>query len=196
MKNHYKRATMAALFLLVASSVAWGQQTGQTGQGQNGCQIDGQQLKALFDEVRQLRQELRKVSLDTHRLLFLSDQYARQQAKVDGLNKEVERLKTQLGNVDDLSKDEEAVKELETALNETNDPKARVQLVQAHAVFKSALEKQRKQLEEFVVNTRQKLQQTEVNLQEEQEKLSGFKQEMDKLNQELDRLAVDRDRKK
>ncbi|HKX32280.1 MAG TPA: hypothetical protein VJ302_31625 [Blastocatellia bacterium] len=195
-KNYLIVFPATVVLLCAAFSVSFAQQTAPSTPSPNNCPIDGQQLKTLLEEMRLLRQEVRQISLKTHRLLSVSDQYARKQARVDSLTREIDRLKSQLGNVDDTAKDEEALKEIETALNETFEPKARAQLIQAHAVFKSALEKQKKRNEEFIATTREKLQQLEVKLGEEQGELSSLKDEMNKLNQELDRLAVERQNRK
>jgi DNA repair exonuclease SbcCD ATPase subunit len=198
-KNQLYRLAAILVCLLAASSVSWAQQPASPAKppapASNNCQVDGQQLKMLFDEVRQLRRDLRKISVDTHRLLAVSDQHSRQQARVDALTREIERLKSQLSSVEDTGKDEEALKEIETALNETGDPRARAQLVQAHAVFKSTLDKQKRRNEEFIASGRTKLQQLEYKLVEEQERLSGLRDEMERLNRELDRLAVERGNK-
>jgi len=148
---------------------------------------EAQLLRTLIDEVRQLRVASQRNSLNLHRAQTLTDRMARQQTRVESLAEEIEQLKTQVQQSLDTSRDEDEMKELEAAINDTADTQQRAVLIQSYNGMKRAIERQREYARQEAERSRSRQQQLEIALRAEQSKLAELQDQFDALEREFEK---------
>ncbi len=148
---------------------------------------EAQLLRALIDEVRQLRAVTQRNNLNLYRARVLADRLARQQTCVESLTEEIEQLKARIQQSLDTSRDEDEMKELEAAINETVDPQQRAILIQSYNSVKRAIERQREYARQEADRSRSRQQQLEIALRAEQAKLGELQEQLDTVEREFDK---------
>ncbi len=151
---------------------------------------DAQLLRALLDEVRQLRLIVQKTGLQQHRLQILLEQIAQQKTRVENLQQELEQVRTQIRADSDLNRFDEDLKEFETAYQETTDPTTRAQMQQAYGALKRSVERQRKQAQEELQRLAEQERRWQQQLFQEQAKLTDLEQQLQALTNDLAQLAT------
>jgi len=148
---------------------------------------EAQLLRTLIDEVRQLRAVSQRNSLNLHRAQMLTDRMARQQTRVESLTEEIEQLKTQIQQSLDTSRDDDEMKELEAAINDTADQQQRAVLIQSYNGMKRAIERQREYARQEAERNRSRQQQLEIALRAEQARLAELQDQFDALEREFEK---------
>ncbi len=180
-------ALCALLIALLAGTQALAQAPAATPAAPVASSPEAQLLRALLDEVRQMRLALQRASINTHRAQRLTERLARQQNRVDSLAEEVEQLKTLIQQTQDTAREEDELKELEATINETPDPQARAQLAQSYTILKRSLARQKEYARQEADRHRERQQQLEATLRQEQSRLAELQDQLDAIERELDK---------
>ncbi len=192
------KTTFFANALLISLAIAAGvmAQT-QPSASSSGLTPETQLLRALLDEQRALREEVRQLravilrtNITTYRAQKLTDQLAQQQNHVDGLAEQIEQLKAQTQQSLEVSGDEQELRDLEAAI-QAADPQTRPQLMQVYESLKRSLERQREYAQQEVVQNRIRQQQLEALLQNEQSRLAEIREQLEALDRDLDKQLAD-----
>lgn len=139
-------------------------------------------LRALLDEVRELRLALRRMTAVTYRFQSALDRVRSQQARVDAMTREVDGVRLQLSNMRaSRTQLEERAKELEERLRQEQDAKLRAALEVQLKEFRRILSLQASQEERH----REREAQLTTQLQTEQFKLGEINSLLDSLEREL-----------
>ncbi len=152
---------------------------------------EAQLLRALLDEVRQLRQSLQRATLNQYRAQLLTGQLARQQARVESLTEEVEQLRAAQQQSYDARRDQEELQELEAAFQREPNPAAREQLRQSYLGLQRALTRQQEDARQEAERQRQRQQQLEINLRAEQARLAELQEQLDAVAREFDKPSTE-----
>ncbi|HEX8999278.1 MAG TPA: hypothetical protein VGB07_05230 [Blastocatellia bacterium] len=152
---------------------------------------DVQLLRAILEETRLTRITLQRVYISTYRGQMLTERLARQQARVDSLNEEITQLKSLVQQAQDVSRDEDELKDLLATINETADAQQRVALIQSYNSLKRALERQREYARQEAERSSERQQQLETLLRAEQAKLAELQEQLDALDHEFEKLLND-----
>jgi len=143
---------------------------------------EGVLLRALVDEVRQLRLTLQRTSLAAYRLQVVFERQRLQQGRVDSATRELQTLRLQIDNAK-FSRTQfvERAKETQEQLDQEQDQKRRNMLEQQLKEFKIIMSTQSQQDERQ--RDREVLLTTQV--QAEQLKLDDLTNQLDNLEREL-----------
>ena len=152
---------------------------------------EAQLLRALLEEVRQLRATVQHLSVINYRAQRFAEQLARQQNRVDSLTEELAQVKTQIQQALDTSRDEEELRRLEADIANAPNPQMRAQLEQVYASLKTSIERQREYTRQEAERNRARQQQLEVALQTEQGRLAEVRDHLDALDRDFDRQLGD-----
>lgn len=152
---------------------------------------DVQLLRAILEETRLTRITLQRVYISAYRGQMLTERLARQQARVDSLNEEITQLKSLVQQAQDVSRDEDELKDLLANINETADAQQRAALIQSYNSLKRALERQREYARQEAERSRERQQQLETLLRAEQTKLAELQEQLDALDHEFEKLLND-----
>lgn len=187
-----KLTLMTQLFLtfallLLVSLTALAQQPVTATPSPANASSDSQLLRALLEEVHLLRLEIQKTSINTWRAQAISERISKQQGLVDRLHEESEQLKQQIQSAQDLSREQDDLNELETAINHTPDSNTRAQLTQAYDTMKRSFERRKQYAQEQVQQLSQRQMQIEQTLQVEQSRLAELQEQRDTLDRELEK---------
>jgi chromosome segregation ATPase len=143
-------------------------------------------LRALLDEVRQLRVVLQRTTVVTQRFQSTLERVRSQQARVDVLTREIEGVRLQLSNTEFARKQsEERAKELEERLSQEQDARLHAALESQSREFSRTLNLQAAQEE----RQREREAQLTAQLQIEQLKLGEINSRLDSLERELADLS-------
>lgn len=185
-----------ALFISLAFAAGVMAQT-PTPASSSGLTPDTQLLRALLEEQRALREEVRQLravilrsNITTYRAQRLTDQLVQQQSRVDGLAEEIEQLKAQTQQSLERSSDEQELRDLEAAI-QVADPQTRPQLMQVYESLKRSLERQREYAQQEVAQNRIRQQQLEALLNNEQIRLADIREQLEALDRDLDKQLAD-----
>lgn len=152
---------------------------------------DVQLLRGILEETRLTRITLQRVYISAYRGQMLTERLARQQARVDSLNEEITQLKSLVQQAQDISRDEDELKDLLATINETADAQQRAALIQSYNSLKRALERQREYARQEAERSRERQQQLETLLRAEQTKLAELQEQLDALDHEFEKLLND-----
>lgn len=192
MLTKMKQVLALGLFSLALCASAFAQPAAASGNAtQLAATPEAQLLRALLDEVRQLRISLQRTNINTYRAQSLTGQLARQQNRVETLTEEIVQLKTQILQSQDTSRDEGELKELEITINETSDSATRAQLLQSYAGFKRSLARQREQAQQEAERQRTRQQQLEATLQQERARLLELQEQLEALDREFEKQITE-----
>lgn len=178
------------LLLITFSIGAFAQQTGTTAASPAAASPEAQLLRALLDEVRQLRAAMQRTNLNLHRAQMLTGQLARQQNRVNSLAEEIEQLKIQVQQSLDTSRDEDEMKEMEASIGEA-DPQTRAPMIQTYNSMKRTIARQRElaRTEAERMQARQTL--LENTFRMEQAKLGELQEQLDAIDREFERQMAE-----
>ncbi len=176
---------------LLTGAGALAQQPAAAPQPPTASSPEAQLLRALLEEVRQLRIALQRANINTHRAQMLTERLARQQSRVDSLIEEIEQTKALIQQSQDTSRDEDELKDLEATINETPDPQTRAQLVQSYAALKRSLIRQREYARQEAEQSRERQAQLEATLRQEQARLAELQDQLDAVYRELDQQITE-----
>ncbi len=151
---------------------------------------EAQLLRALLDEVRQLRTILQQTTVGNVRARLLTEQVAKQQTRVDTLAEEIHQLKALIAQAQDNTRGEEELQELEIQIRETADTPERNRLLQSYAAFKRALERERATLKKEAAEHQTRQMQLEQTLRFEQARLADLQNQLETLDRDLEKLAT------
>ena len=179
------------LLCLALASNAFAQQSAPPTAQSIAPSPEAQLLRALLDEVRQLRQATQRATLNQHRAQLLTGQLARQQARVESLTEEVEQLKAAQQHSYDAHRDQEELQELEAAFQREPNPAVREQLRQNYLGLQRALTRQQEDARQEAERQRQRQQQLEINLSAEQARLAELQEQLDTLAREFDKPSTE-----
>lgn len=152
---------------------------------------DVQLLRAILEETRLTRITLQRVYISAYRGQMLTERLARQQARVDSLNEEITQQKSLVQQAQDVSRDEDELKDLLATINETADAQQRAALIQSYNSLKRALERQREYARQEAERSRERQQELEVVLRTEQAKLAELQEQLDALDRDFDKQLND-----
>jgi hypothetical protein len=152
---------------------------------------EAQLLRALLDEVRQLRIELKRAQLATYRANLLADRLKQQQSRVDGLTEEIAQLKAQLQQEISNGREEEQLRELEAAINQASDSVTRTQLTQTYEDLKRTIQWQKEYARQDAARSSARQHMLEATLRVEQEKLAEIQDQLDTLDRELEKQTLE-----
>jgi hypothetical protein len=186
---------IAVLFLVSAQSTP--AQSGATVEPSAKEPNEARVLRVLLDEMRQLRLTLETFNLRQLRSTIVQERVRRQEGRIETLNSDLEKSRKQIrdlttrGGYDD---ELEELKEVETAIKETNDECARAQLTQDYARLKHALERRKKADSEALERLRLLEPQLNTQLQTELDRLAELDSQLEGLERELDQQIAEAER--
>jgi predicted nucleic acid-binding Zn-ribbon protein len=173
------RALVCLLFLLCSLSFPLAAQEREAAPPAK----DDAVLRALLDEVRQLRIALQRSQLGLYRAQLVIERLRVQQQRVDRLTEELEGVKEELSNLKlSLPGMEEMLKDLEGQLAREPDPQRRSQLAEQVRGFKLSME-QRAPHEQRLSERQNDL---NMKLQVEQAKLAELNNKLEEWEKELE----------
>jgi len=161
------------------------------------AQTEAQLLRALLNEVRQLRLTLQKSSIRQLRSTLILDRMRRRQDLIDIFDMEINDVRAEIRDLTAEGRYDEhldEIKDYETAINETNDYKERAELVQEQARMKRALERRKKMDGEQLERCREREREIERVLKTEREALADLLYQMETLEREMDRQLATAER--
>ncbi len=142
-----------------------------------------QMLRALLDEVRQLRLALQRNNLTAYRAQILLERLRAQQERVDRLTRELEAVRNEMVESKPYQAQmTEMLKGIETRLNQEADSVRRSELEMEQRMLKAQLEQQAQRNE----RQREREAQLMAQLQIEQTKLEELNSRLDALENELE----------
>lgn len=185
-----KRFLASAFIILVLCGIGEASSFAQTSSGETSSgQSDSQTIKALLDEVRQLRLVLQRNSLATYRAQVTLERLKFQQARVDQLFKEQADLQNRIKEVErNLPVLSNQAGELEKLLAVAATPTERNEREMMIRAIKGELENEKQRLQDW----REREPQIAARLQTEQAKLAELNDNLDKLERELESAAADK----
>lgn len=185
-----KRLLASAFIILVLYGIGEANSFAQTSSGETSTgQSDSQTIKALLDEVRQLRLVLQRNSLATYRAQVTLERLKFQQARVDQLFKEQADLQNRIKEVErNLPVLSNQAGELEKLLAVAATPTERNEREMMIRAIKGELENEKQRLQDW----RKREPQIAARLQTEQAKLAELNDNLDKLERELESAAADK----
>ncbi|MEK6323714.1 MAG: hypothetical protein AABN33_18895 [Acidobacteriota bacterium] len=143
---------------------------------------DGQLLRSLIDEVRQLRLAIERSNLSAYRVQIAIERMRLQQGRVDAIARDLENVRLQLSNMKMSRAQAEArVKDLEDLMNNEADTARKAPLERQYKEAKRNLDAQGKWEEQ----QRERETQLNIRLQEEGAKLADVNNRLDVLEREL-----------
>ena len=148
---------------------------------------DGQVLRALLTEIRELRMTLQRVNVKAYRMQIGLERLRQQQSRVDQFARELTEVRMTVAEaVANRPRMAERLKEMEARLGQETDPALRANLDAECKDFKYNLEQLASSLEQ------QRARETELLrvLQEEQDKLDQINAQLDGLSRELEREQI------
>jgi chromosome segregation ATPase len=169
--------------VLLATTLTFGQSTSNP--------TDSQTLQALLQEVRQLRQDLRTVTVTTERAQIILSRLQAQQAAVTSAQREHDAARSRLTQAQRRSKEiESQMKYYTDQDSEDKTPNAtdRQNIEDMIGRLKSTLEDATADEQDAQSNEMQ----TKDKLQIEQSKLSALQDELDQIDKGLEELANQR----
>ena len=179
-----KRSPLPVVGLLVAlcflgTAIGLAQSGGSTDAQQGG---ERQTLRALLDEVHQLRLALQRTNLSTARVQLAFERIRLQMGRVDALSREVESTRAQLAGLRDFrSQAAERVKIWEEQMGRETDAGHRAQIERQLSLNKQNLAAQVQREEQL----RDREVQLGAQLQVEQSKLSDLEGQLGNLEREM-----------
>jgi chromosome segregation ATPase len=171
----------AAAFFVVATTVS-----GQTGSPPGPSRDDDRQvLRALLDEVRQLRLALQRANVVSHRLRVALERIRLQQARVDSLTRALEGVRSRLTDLKAARPQmEDQIKYAEDVMSGTADPTRRAELEQQIKEMRGRLSVWAREEEQ----ARNREGELSSELQAEQTKLNDLHNRLDYMERELESL--------
>jgi hypothetical protein len=148
-------------------------------------------LRAIYDELRQLRALVQQTTIGALRARLLTEQLARQQYRVDALSEEINQLKTLIALAADDKRGEDDLQEMELRIRESADQQERARLMGDYAALKRANERERAALKKEAVEHHEKQLQLETTLRLEQGKLAELQGQLEVLDRELERMSAE-----
>lgn len=149
---------------------------------------EAQLLRAILEELRVQRATLQRTYVNAYRGQLLTERFARQQARVDALGEEIAQLKSVVQQAQEAaSHEEDDLKDLLAAINETTDPQQRAAHIQSYNNLKRLLERQREYARQEAERNRERQQQIEASLRVEQVKLAELQEQLDALDREFEK---------
>jgi chromosome segregation ATPase len=151
-------------------------------------------LRALVDGMRQLRLTLEMYNLRQLRSTLVLERLKRQDARVETLNSDLKTTRKQIrelvaaGRYND---EHQELKEVETAISETDDQCARAQFTQEYNRLKHALERRKKTDIEELERQRALETQIDTQLQTEQARFEDLNSQLEALEREMDQQIAE-----
>ena len=189
--SRLKLTSALCLLCLALAGSAFAQQNAPPNSPNLAPSPEAQLLRALLDEVRQLRQTMQRATFNQYRTQTLTGQLARQQARVESLTEEVEQLKAAQQQSYDARRDQEELQELETAFQREPNSALREQLRQNYLSMQRALTRQQEDLHQDAERQRQRQSQLEINLRTEQARLAELQEQLDAVAREFDKPSTE-----
>ena len=152
---------------------------------------EAQLLKALLDEVRQLRLAVQHNSLSQHRSQILLERIGRQQDRLENLSADLEQLRTQMQELANPDRYEAELREMEEAIKATTDPQTRAALIQAYEGLKRSLAQQRQADQQELQRQQERERKLDGQLRMEQARLAELQEQLEAVERELDRQVAD-----
>lgn len=175
-----KRAVLLFASVCCLVSVIWGAQSGGTaGTPPDG---EGQTLRALLDEVRQLRLALQRTSSTATRVTLAFERMRLQRGRLDTLLREVESVRAQLLSVRDaLAQAADRTKELEELTGQTSEASMRARFERQLTMSKQVLTAHTRREEQL----RERDTQLTAQIQIEQARFGELEDHLTNLEREL-----------
>jgi activator of HSP90 ATPase len=146
-------------------------------------------LKALLEEVRELRRTIERNNLRQLQAQILLKGIEKQQGHVANMSLELDQLRAHIQDLSNIGRHDETLKEAENAIREAVDPQSRALLTQAYEDLRKSLERQKKLDQQELENRRERDRQLEAQLRTEQAKLAELQEQLAALERELDKQA-------
>jgi chromosome segregation ATPase len=175
--TRYYLLCLAVLFFIAPARAQTGKPTEPAQPG------DGQLLRALLDEVRQLRIAIERSNLGAYRVQIAIERMRLQQGRVDSVARDLENVRLQLSNMRmSRAQTEARLKDMEDKMNDETETARKAQLDRQYKEAKQNMDAQAKWEEQ----TRERETQLSIRLQEEQGKLSEVNNRLDTLERQLE----------
>jgi chromosome segregation ATPase len=191
MTMKYRAALLVYLALLWPAHLAHAQQSAAPAPLAAEAHLDAQLLRALLEEVRQLRLAVQKGSLSQHRSQLLLERIARQQDRVEGLNAEIEQVREQLQVLSQPGRYDEELKGMEEAISRARNPQERARLEEAYDALKRSLEEQRQADQKELERQRERERALAARLQTEQARLAELQEQLEAIEREMDKQVAE-----
>lgn len=175
-----KRAVVLLCAVCCLATIIWGAQSASPADVLQGS--EKQTLRALLDEVHQLRLALQRTSSTTTRAQLAFERMRLQRGRLDTLLREVDAVRSQLLSLRDaMAQASERVKELEELTGQTSETTLRARFERQLNVSKQALNSHTRREEQL----REREAQLTAQLQTEQAKLTELEDQLVTLEREL-----------
>lgn len=148
-------------------------------------------LRAIVEEVRQLRVLLQQTMISSLRARILTEQLAKQQNRVETLTEEINQTKALISQAQESQHGEDDLQEMETQIRECADPQECARLRQSYATLKRALERERAQAKQEAEKSYGRQMQLENLLRGEQAKLAELQGQLEDMDREMEKLATE-----
>lgn len=180
---------MASAILSLSFTIVFG----QSAQPQPSASCDQSALlKALLDEVRELRTTIQRNGLAQYRATLLADAIAKQRTLVGTISLELDRVRGEIRDLADQNDEDKELAESEAAYRAAT-PEARPVMEQALAALKRSVERQKQQAQRELTHLQVSEQQLNQRLLAEQAKLTSLEDEVKALERDLSLLpSLDR----
>lgn len=176
---HLRAVASLAAICFLATAIGWAQTGSPALSTPDG---ERQTLKALLDEVHQLRVALQRSGVNTARVQLTFERMRLQMGRVDSLSRELEGVRAQLLNVrENRAQAAERIKDWEEQINQTADAARRAQLERQLNLTKQGLSSQSRREDQL----RERETQLGGQLQLEQVKLGELESQLGNLEREL-----------
>lgn len=175
---------LAALFFVAGCACVAAKAQAPVTSKRESAADEGQVLKALLTEVRELRMTLQRVNVKAYRMQIGLERLRQQQARVDQFSRELAEVRMNLAEATaNRPRMAERLKEMEARLSQETDPTGRANLDAECKDFKYNLEQLTTSLEQ------QRSRESELSgiLQEEQDRLAQINAQLDSLSSEFER---------
>jgi hypothetical protein len=180
----FKRAVVLLFAVCCLVTVIWGAQQQQSGSPSADILPGGerQTLRALLDEVHQLRLALQRANLTSTRAQLAFERMRLQRARLDTLLREVESVRSQLLSLREaLAQTTDRIKETVEQIVQTPEAALRARLERQLTLSKQVLHSQTRREEQF----RERETQLAAQVQIEQAKLGELEEQLGNLEREL-----------
>jgi chromosome segregation ATPase len=175
-----KRAAALSCAICCLVTIIWGAQSGGASSGAQGS--EGHTLRALLEEVHQLRLTLQRTSLNTTRAQLAFERMRLQRSRLDVLLREVESVRAQRDSVREaLAQAGDRFKELEEQTGHASDAALRARFERQLGLSKQVLNAHARREEQL----RERDAQLNAQLQAEQAKLGELEDQLANLEREL-----------
>lgn len=173
-------AGLLCLIAILVTNLAFSQISESAKSGPAGGE---ETVKALLNEVRELRLALQKTSLNGYRAQLIGERIRTQQERVDRMTNQFEEVHSEMTGLQvEIPPQLEQLREVENRLRQEQNPERRVQLEAQVQEVKASVEDQKRRADRL----REREAQLSGQLRDEKAKLDGLQDKADAVEHELE----------